>query len=314
MRNFNTNQTRHFYVKGVTVGDVTTTADLGILENSLDQVTYVFVHGKNADGLEYRSDIIPAKNIVSLKQTTAAALATPLLKHTITINTNEFANAAALAGYTVKLAVTVHQLFDYDDANSVVIPVMHTVAKSETNTNFYAAFKDALEKALPKADKKYPYFTITADANGLYLTEAPQKYVRGKLTGEPVKFSVAFNLASTSYTDDVNRVWGTDTVTAPGGFISGNYALADLEYFAYGERGDVYRGSNWPNDVEPTYAINPKGAALGTLDIEYFYAGDAEDVQKSPRGITIAGADADITEMYELLKGIVTNAEPQVAG
>ena len=302
MRNFNTNQTRHFYTNGIATG---VTASIGTVKSAADgDVTHVFVKGVNADGNDYRSDSVAVKNITSLKLTEAAAMATPLLKHTVTINTEAFANAAALAGKTVKLAVTVQQLFDYDDSNCVTFTVEHTVAASETNTVFYKALADAVAKALPTPDKKYPYLEASSDANGLYLTELAQKYVRGKLTGEPVHFAVSFGFAAASYTDDVNIAWGVDAVAASGNVVPANYVLADLEYFAYGERGDYYRGNNWPNNIEPTYVIDPKStAAYQVLTIEYFYAGGAEDVQKSPRVIQVAGADlsAMLTELKKYL-------------
>ncbi len=306
MRNFNTNQTRHFYVKGITVDGVATTAEIGkVLNEANGDVVAIYVKGTNADNLAYRSDTIDVKRITSVKQTASAKMATPLLKHTIVIDTAEFANAAALAGKTAKLAITVHQLFDYDDSNCVTFTVSHKVAASESDTDFYAAFKALIEKAMPKPDANYPYFEVTADASGLYITEKVQKYVRGKLTGEPVHISVAFGIASDSYLDDTFVAWGKDTVSTSGS-VPANYALADLEYFAYGERGDYFRGNNWPNNVEPTYAINPKStAAYDVLSIEYYYAGGAEDVQKSPRLIQIAGSASDISSMLADIKKLL---------
>jgi len=300
MRNFNTNQTRHFYTAGIAVDGVTTSATLAtVLAEKNGAIAGLFFKGKNADGLDYRSDTIDPKRITCLKKTAAADMATPLMKHTIVINTAEFADVAALEGKTVKLAVTIHQVFDYDDSNSTVFTVEHKVAKSETAENFYKALKEAIEKAMPKPDKSFPYFTVTSSAAGLVITEAAQKYVRGKLTGEPVKISVAFGLAANSYMDDSDIVWGTDTVEKSGTTVPANYVLADLEYFAYGERGDYYRGSNWPNNVEPTYAISPKSStAYDVLSIEYYWAGVAENVQKSPRLIQIAAAKATIDDLY----------------
>ena len=142
----------------------------------------LFFKGTNADGLPYRSDLVPVDKIVSLKKTPASAMATPLMKHTITINTGEFADVAALAGKLLKLSITVHQVFDYDDSNSITFTVEHKVAAKETAANFYKALADAVKAAMPTPDSQYPYFTVESSATGLVLTEAPQKYVRGKLT------------------------------------------------------------------------------------------------------------------------------------
>lgn len=313
MRNFNTNQTRHFYTCGiVTDGNEA----LAPIKDAAGAVVAFKYKGTNADGLAYSSDMVKLANIKSLSVTSAADLAVPALQHTITIDTAAFANAAALAGKTVKLIITVHQLFDYDDSNRCVFYAEHTVAASETNTAFYAALKTAAEAAMPKPDKKYPYVTFASSANGLVITEALQKYVRGKLSGEPVHISVAFGIAATSYTDDPLVVWGKDTVAESTSVsLPANYILADLEYFAYGERGDYYRGFNFPNDFTPTYVIDPKSTtAYDVLNIEYFYAGDAENVQKSPRMIQIAGPTAKVAALKTAIDGYITPASDTSKG
>lgn len=295
MRNFNTNQTRHFYP--VVTGKAT--AELGFYPSAIGSIVEgLYFKGKNADGIDFRSDTIDPKKIVSLKHTKAADMAIPCLEHTVTIDTAVYANAAALVGKTARLTITVHQLFDYDDSNSVAFTVEHTVAAAETNETFYKALADAVLLAMPKPDKQYPFFTVTSSATGIVITEALQKYVRGKLSGEPVHISVAFNV------DDDFIAWGKDAVAESATVkLPANYILADLEYFAYGERGDYYRGFAFPNDYTPTYVIDPKGAdEYDVLTIEYYYAGDAENVQKSPRVMQIAAATATIDTIEAKVK------------
>lgn len=314
MRNFNTNQTRHFYINGIG----SATAELGVLvpDKTAGTVSAVFFKGLNADGLAYRSDTIDPKKITSIKLTGADALATKLLKHTITVNTAEFADVAALAGKTVKLVITVNQLFDYDDSNCTVFTVEHKVAAKETAAVFYKALADAVEKAMPMPDAGFPYFTVSSSASGLVLTEAEQKYVRGKLSGEPVKFSVAFGLVQESYMDDPMVIWGVDKVEESAEVVNANRVLADLEYFAYGERGDYFRGNNWPNNIEPTYVIDPKSAAkYDVLSIEFYYSGGAEDVQRSPRLIQVAAPAGSLADAYTKINNIIaTGKEATVSG
>jgi len=59
-----------------------------------------------------------------------------------------------------------------------------------------------------------------------------------------------------------------------------------------GERGDLYRAINFPDNIETKYLVN-KDSAYHYLDIAYNYAGPAEDVQKSPKVITIVCASKD---------------------
>ena len=291
MQNFNTNQTRQFYVAAAIDSSVDTNLDIALGTAATGEMYFKY---KNADGIVTRSDTFDPKKVTSLKKTLSASMAKPLLKHTIVVNTAEFADAAALAGKTVKLKITVHQVFDYDDSNSTTFTVRYKVPTSITNANFYLALKGLVETAMPKPDKSYPYFTVTSSASGLVLTEAVQKYVRGKLSGEPVHLSVAFGIDAATFGEDEMVAWGTDTVAESGSVVPANYALADLEYFALGERGDVFRGNNWPNNYDVTYVIDPNGAtAYDVLTVEYYWAGDAENVQKSPRMIQIAAPHND---------------------
>ena len=171
---------------------------------------------------------------------------------------------------------------------------------------------------MPTPDKKYPWFRIysngtdvlptTAEADitgaaaGVVLKEVPQKYVRGKLTGEPVHFDVGFSMSDGNL-DDI--VWGTDTVAVSQNVVPGAYALADLEYFALGERGDYYRGAEWPNDVITTYMVDPNSAnPYYVLSIEYYWQGCAENVQKSPRMIQVVSTtEATINSLYAAING-----------
>lgn len=325
MQNFNTNQTRHFYVAGAVGSE-------GAVANNLDIVIagpiatgeMYFVY-KNADGLVTRSDTFDPKKITSLKKTDASNLDKPLMAHTIAIDTNTIA-LNDLVGKTLDLMITIHEFFDYDASNTITFTA--SVVGNATNTASAAAFhKDlaiAIAKALPKFDKQYPLIKVysngaevtantaaadvTGSADGVILVEGLQKYVRGKLTGEPCPFSVAFRLADGNMGD---IAWGTDTVAKAAAPVSpivypGARTLADLEYFALGERGDVYRGSMWPNEYTPTYSID-LSQTYDVLTIEYYWAGGAENVQKSPRMIQVAGPAAVITALQNTLSRAIDN-------
>lgn len=315
MANFNTNQARHFYVAldlKSTAAGVTTVGDLAMLTNESGDLYFVY---KNGDGLVTRSDLIPAGNIEYCNVAENADLATPLMAHTIVIT--ESNPATAFAGKTLNLTITVRQLIDYDDASAITIPVAVPITASmSTKAAFHKALAMAIAKAAPK--RAYPFFkvfsngsevtrdtaegSVTGAAGGVVLVQAAQKYRRGLMSNEPVDFTVSFDIAGTN---DVVDAWGTDTV-APSAIdsntvIPASYKLADLEYFSYGERGDYYRGSMWPNNYEPTYMINPASCSYDVLTIQYFWQGHAENIQKSPRTIQIAGASADIAELKALV-------------
>ena len=329
MQNFNTNQTRHFYVAGAIDSSVDTNLDIALGTTATGELYFKY---KNADGLLTRSDTFDPKKIVSLKKTLSTDMAIPLKAHTVAVNTSAV-TLSNLVGKTLNLVITINQAFDYDDDNC--IRVIASVVGNSTNTAnataFHKALAEAIALALPTPDPAYPLIKVFSNgsevtkaiakagsavgaAGGVVLVEGIQKFVRGKLTGEPCPFSVAFHLKD-SNTGDI--VWGTDTVANSA--ISGNtvvpaaYALANLEYFALGERGDYVRGYNYPNEYQPTYAINP-ASTYDVLSIEYYWSGSAENVQKSPRLIQVAAphnasAASDIcTILYNQIDAAIAGA------
>ena len=328
MRNFNTNQTRHFYVAGAIDANVDSNLDIALKQTATGEMYFVY---KNADGLVTRSDTFSVKKIKSLNKAEADSLATPLMMYELQADTSKltFQASSPLIGKVLNLSVTLHGVFDYDMDNSMT--AVASLVGDSTNTAsasaFYKALAIAIAKALPKNDPSYPAVKvfvnatavtevtastvasdIAGDATKIYLVQGPQKYVRGKLSGEPIPFSIATKLELSnvevidwltegSYTLKKSTVTNNTVIPA-------NFVLADLEYFALGERGDVYRGFNYPNDYTPTYAISlDPSTKYNVLSIEYFWAGNAENVQKSPRLIQVAApatvSNDIVTELYD---------------
>lgn len=305
-----------------------------------DPVALYFVY-KNADGLLTRSDTIDVKKIKSISKTAAADTAIPLMRQTVALDTSavELDNSTLdnYVGMSFLLKVTSHQTLSYDDndAETVIAPVVITPGMA------VADFHKALAIILKKMQKKgaYPYFdvyavagstytkitdaiaakyTVTANgavvlktgetdttsaANGIAIYQTGQKYVQGKLSNEPLPFSLSVAVSGGS--NFAYLAWATfGDLEKSGSSISGTYALADLENFAAGEKGDYVRGSTWPNDYPFKSAIDLT-ASYDVLNIEYFWSGNAENVQKSPRLIQIAGPAAVITAVKGVVDGIV---------
>lgn len=302
MQNFNTNQTRNFYVAGSVVEAVNDqSANLAIALKTTANGEMFFSY-KNADGLLTRSDTFDPKKIFSLKKNTAAEMDVPIIGHKIELDTDNVV-LANLNGKAISCMVTVHQVYDFDDATSLTYTA--TVIGNSTNTASAAAFYKALAieiaKVVPElyvkvyagstvVTKKTAVADITGSPTSVILIPQIQKFVRGKLSAETATLSVAFRAH-----DGEDTVWGKDTadkVSALGNsltptVIPSGYILADLEYFALGERGDMYRGFRYPNDWATTYSIVPTNR-YNVLSIEFYWNGDAENVQKSPRMIQVA--------------------------
>ena len=82
------------------------------------------------------------------------------------------------------------------------------------------------------------------------------------------------------------RIWGKVEDTEPAGTIANGKKIADLEYFCMGERGDIYRGVGFPNNIPTTYLVDP-AVKYNVIDIHYAYVGSNESVQKSEKTITL---------------------------
>lgn len=314
MANFNTNQARHFYVAldlKSTAAGVSAVGDLAMLTNESGDLYFVY---KNGDGLVTRSDLIPAGCIEYCNVAENADLATPLMAHTITLDTTTYPLASNV-GKTFVLTVNLRGIPSYDENDTLAFSAPVEITSSiSTAAAFNKALAKALIKALPK--RQYPYLKVfigsteitptLADGSypgsgNLILVEAAQKYRRGLMSNEPIHFTTSFSVRDNNATVE----WGTDAVAKSAvtnnTVIPASYKLADLEYFSYGERGDYYRGSMWPNNYEPTYMINPASCSYDVLTIQYFWQGHAENIQKSPRTIQIAGASADVAELKALV-------------
>lgn len=303
MQNFNTNQTRHFYVAAAVDSNVDTNLDIALKQTATGELYFAY---KNADGLLTRSDTFDPKKIISLKKTNAADMNVPIIGHKITADTDAISIGSGLVGKVLNCTVNVHQAFDFDDSNmiSYVATIIGDSTNTASSTAFHKALAVALAKALPeKLVKVYcgaTEVTKTTAVSGIansptavYLIPKVQKYVRGKLSAETATLSVSFRM----HGDDI--VWGkdeaktvaaintADSLSLTPANIASVYNIADLEYFALGERGEIYRNTIYPYNYDVTYAID-LAKTYDMVSIEYYWNGDAENVQKSPRMIQIA--------------------------
>lgn len=60
-----------------------------------------------------------------------------------------------------------------------------------------------------------------------------------------------------------------------------------FEYFALGERADLYRNIGWPHSRPSKCVLTPTDTVTKITTIEGYYAGDCEDVQKSKKMVSI---------------------------
>lgn len=326
MANFTTNQTLNLFVakavKKITNPTVdpetivTTVGDIAIggIPNGAGLVPedFYFVY-RNGDDKLVRSDLVKVKNVEYVAVTTAAKLKTPLTKVTLVVNDDITFNAVtgSLLGQHVQVTVTLREYIglDYSESFPIVAEIIGTASNVDTKEHFYAAMKAALDEAI--ASYKITPFSVSSSAAGLVITEVAQPYVWGKFEGTPLHFDVSAAVYGSSPYDYDAFTWCDEPVrSATGTFVanSGNNKIADLERFSFGESGDYLRETVWPNDYAPVRVMDEatrKGTDFGMLTIQFFYAGNSEDVQKSPKTIHVAATDANITALKTLIDSVL---------
>ena len=100
---------------------------------------------------------------------------------------------------------------------------------------------------------------------------------------------VYFDVIPTTITLNGDEViWGTvtDTTDVTNDYITNSKNLADLEWFCMGERGDQYRGMNYPNNIHTQYMLDVS-KEYDTLDIHYYFSDEGVGVQRSEKLLTI---------------------------
>lgn len=154
---------------------------------------------------------------------------------------------------------------------------------------------------------------------GIKIVEASQEWVLGVKQDKPIVFRINNSTikngdnevywADVLYTNGYKMVGGLEisenqavydssdsrweiggnVVYLPeGDTIINSHLAAELEYFAMGERADLYRQVGWPDNRVTKYIVNSDSAyGYDMIGIHYAYVGSNHAVQKSEKDITI---------------------------
>lgn len=317
--NYSTNQVRHLYVAKSfqASGDVAATDEAGKIAVKTDTAkNHMYFEYKGADNL-MRSDLIDIKNILWANATDADSLSYKLKQATITLDSTVNGGVPAV-GQDYILRLVFKQVFGMSDEDRYFkYGMVHSYA-GMTASEFYKVLALSLAKnfsreltplvsiklktaagsadvtATTKADSLIDTYT------GVIITEEPQPWRLGVMAQVPVYFDV---LPSTITVEGDERIWGTVTEDTDGVIANGKN-IADLEYFCMGERGDIYRGVGYPNNITTTYLVDPS-KKYSVIDLHYAYVGSNESVQKSEKTITIVvPKDTDNTTANSIINAI----------
>ena len=336
MATFSTNQVKHLYVAKALDSDLNGVGDVKFANVGDNEIAlkYVGIDGK------VRSDLINLDKLIYAKGVKASTMAEYLDSSYVACGT-----AAANQSYILKVIIDsfgslgeqdkgfifAEYTAKSDDATKnilagLAINLAQNAAKAAYNPliNVYVTTQAAgqsltLSGGGQNAWKVEPNSSASTLASnslaGIVIEAAEQPWTVGKGTYEFLRFNVT---ASPIVYSGVETRWATITkgTTHASAAVKNNKKIADLEWFCMGERGDVYRDISWPNSFTFTPLVDASGStdAYGydVIELAFYYSGDAEDVQKSPKEIVIAipapSSYGSGTESYKILADINTAA------
>lgn len=302
MATFSTNQVRQLYVaKALKDSPVLASDAAGCIAVKNDTAkNHLYFEYKGADSL-MRSDLIDIKNILYAKATDADDMAHELKSVTVTLAT-DVNDGAPVAGQDYILRIVFRQYVGMSDEDQYFKYGMVHAYAGMTVSDFYKKLALSLAKNFSREVVPLVKFTLTNSKNGavpvdattkesslteaytaLVINEVEQPWRLGIMEQTPVYFTVQ---PTTITVNGDERIWGTVKDTGPAGTIDNGKKIADLEYFCMGERGDIYRGVGFPNNIPTTYLVDPT-VKYNVIDIHYAYVGSNESVQKSEKTITL---------------------------
>lgn len=302
MATFSTNQVRQLYVaKALKTLHVLASDAAGSIAVKNDTAkNHLYFEYKGADNL-MRSDLIDIKNILYAKATDADDMAHELKSVTVTLAT-DVNGGAPVAGQDYILRIAFRQYVGMSDEDQYFKYGMVHAYAGMTASDFYKKLALSLAKNFSREVVPLVKFTLTnsedeavpVDATtkessltetytALVIDEVEQPWRLGIMEQTPVYFTVQ---PTTITVNGDERIWGTVEDTDPAGTIDNGKKIADLEYFCMGERGDIYRGVGFPNNIPTTYLVDPT-VKYNVIDIHYAYVGSNESVQKSEKTITL---------------------------
>ena len=326
MATFSTNQVKHLYVAKALDTNLDTVGDVAFAAAGNKDIVMNYVGN---DGV-VRSDIINLDNLIYAKAIKASTMDQYL-------DSTYVACGSAVANQSYILKVIFNSFSSPTDDDKGFVFAEYTAKSGDATKNILAGLAVNLAKNATKAAYNSlinVYVTtqaagqsLTLNTNawkveasdaestvagygslaGIVIEAAEQPWALGKEAVNFLRFDV---FADKIISSGVETAWATITkgTTHPTAALHNSKKIADLEWFCMGERGDMYRDISWPDSFTFTPIVNP-AATYGyhVLELAFYYAGDAEDVQKSPKEILLV-VPAEGATTYTAINGIIGTA------
>ena len=321
---FSTNQARQLYVVNLiktelwdgteNAGTIKAVSDKGADNSQADK--YGYFQYKGADTV-LRSDLINVDSILDARVTFAEEMAYD--KKSVQVSLSSDVNGGEpVPGQDYILRLIFRQYVGMSDEDQYQKYGMVHAHSSMDASDFYKTLAISLAKnfsrevvplikiellgdlsakteVLPTTTKD----SLTGNYTGVVITEVEQPWRLGVMAQTPVYFEVQ----SVPVRVDGDDLHWAEFTWSTNGTIENGKKIADLEYFCMGERGDVYRGMNWPHNIPTTYLVDPS-KKYNVIDIHYAYQGSNEAVQKSEKTLTLV-FDADNSTLTAASTGVI---------
>ena len=323
MPTFSTNQVKHLYVAKAVDANLDTVGDIKFAAAGDNEVVFKYTGN---DGV-VRSDIINLDKLIYAKAFKASA-------SDVYLDSAYVACGSAVANQQYILKVIIDSFSSLSEEDKGFIFAEYTAKSGDAAKNILAGLAISLAKNAKvaayspvinvyvttqsagqsltigtnawKVNASDAESTVVAYGSlaGIVIEAADQPWALGKQEFNLLRFNVA---ADTIVSSGVETTWATITkgTTHATAALHNSKRIADLEWFCMGERGDVYRDISWPDSFTFTPLVNP-AATYGyhILELAFYYSGDAEDVQKSPKEIVIV-APAEGATTYTVINAVI---------
>jgi hypothetical protein len=263
----------------------------------------VYLAYKGPGGL-VRSDLIDPTKLTYTKVTPASKMARPLRKDKVSLD-SAVNNGNPIVGQDYLLRITFRQHVSLSSEDQYSKYGAVRVTPGMTAKQFYATMAESLTSNFSREVTELLKFSVAEDDSGIIIEEVEQPWVLGKIESMPLNYSIQPDLV---VVEGVEAIWGKVTPETPTTLVGNGKQIADLEYFAMGERADLYRGVGFPNNLETKYLVNPD-KEYSVIDLAFYYSGDGEDVQKSQKVITIAVPEGEEGSEYVTVNSILNALE-----
>lgn len=279
------NQVRQVYVVSTLKTDATP-SQLGDLRVLGETGKFLYFQHFGHGGLT-ASDKIDVCNIRYIKHTDVDSMCDILKNHTVKVT-------EVSAGQVYEIKVLVRNYIGQGANDTTTRFGLYKAKKTDDAAAIAAGLAADLQTSLGLesgadatniANYKEPLMTVTVSGDTITISEVEQPWELGRFPVSQCPLDIQLNGI---VTDDeyMTYEWAEIDEAEPTVIGNAGKKMADLEYFAHGWRGDMFRNVGWPRSINTKYMVDPT-ADYDVIDIHYFYQGTGVSSQQSEKEITL---------------------------